>query len=71
MPKGVMITHANMIAAVGGLGKLFQVQEDDCYLSYLPLAHVLALTVSNTCIHNGAQMGFGVSKISNEKIYQI
>ena len=61
MPKGVMISHSNMISAVGGIGKLFEVQQDDSYLSYLPLAHVLALVVSNCCLHFGATMGYGVS----------
>ena len=65
MPKGVMITHANMIAAVGGFGKCFDVHPDDVYLSYLPLAHVLAMTVSNACFHYGCQTGFGVITRSN------
>ena len=62
MPKGVMISHANMISAVGGFGKQFEVRPDDSYLSYLPLAHVLAMVVSNTCLHFGAPMGFGVRR---------
>jgi long-chain acyl-CoA synthetase len=60
LPKGVMITHASMIAAVGGFGTCFGVKDDDAYLSYLPLAHVLAMVVSNAALHYGAKMGFGV-----------
>ena len=61
LPKGVMITHGSMIAAVGGFGTCFGVKEGDCYLSYLPLAHVLAMVVGNAVLHYGAKMGFGVS----------
>ena len=61
LPKGVMITHASMISAVGGFGTCFGVQDGDSYLSYLPLAHVLAMVVSNAVIHYGGITGFGVS----------
>ena len=60
VPKGVMITHASMISAVGGFGTCFNVVDGDCYLNYLPLAHVLAMVVENAVIHYGGKMGFGV-----------
>jgi len=46
-PKGVVITHANLVASVGGVMKLFQrhVGPEDRYLAYLPLAHVLEYIV--------------------------
>lgn len=59
-PKGVMITHGNMISAVGGYGINFKVQPDDCYLNYLPLAHVLAMVIENACIRYGAKIGYGL-----------
>nr|CAG8618763.1 10008_t:CDS:10 [Entrophospora candida] len=40
-PKGVMLTHANLVAAI---------QDDDSFLAYLPLAHVLEFVVEHVCI---------------------
>merc|ERR1712137_328436 len=67
LPKGVMITHANMISAVGGFGTCFGVVDGDCYLNYLPLAHVLAMVVENAVLHYGAKMGFGHPKTLTEE----
>ena len=44
MPKGVMLTHRNLVSNLGGVDNFdgeFCIKEDDVYLSYLPLAHVL------------------------------
>jgi len=67
VPKGVVITHANMIGAVGGFGYCFSVEDGDTYLNYLPLAHVLAMVVENAVIHYGARMGFGNPKTLTEE----
>ncbi|HEX7078909.1 MAG TPA: long-chain fatty acid--CoA ligase [Candidatus Eisenbacteria bacterium] len=40
-PKGVMLTHANFVAEVKAATKAMQLREDDVYLSFLPLSHVL------------------------------
>lgn len=44
-PKGVMITHGNLVAAIAGCNQYLEsfnetLGEEDCYLSFLPLAHV-------------------------------
>ena len=39
-PKGVMLTHRSMLAAVESVLKVVPVYADDVFLSYLPLAHV-------------------------------
>jgi len=66
LPKGVMISHSSMMAAVGGFGCIIGVQNGDCYLNYLPLAHVLAMVVENAVLHYGAKMGFGHPKTLTE-----
>ena len=71
LPKGVMITHSSMISAVGGFGKLVGVKEGDCYLNYLPLAHVLAMVIENAVLHYGAKMGFGVCNYLTLKVISI
>lgn len=39
-PKGVQITHANMIAMVGGATQLWESNADDRMISFLPSAHI-------------------------------
>lgn len=58
-PKGVIITHANMVGALAGVLQLVDLQADDVYLNFLPLAHVLALVVENGLIYSGATIGYG------------
>ncbi|KIH69359.1 AMP-binding enzyme [Ancylostoma duodenale] len=40
-PKGVMIAHENVVAASAGQGDVIPIREDDTYIGYLPLAHIL------------------------------
>lgn len=58
-PKGVMITHNNVVATCAGVSSMLDgIREDDIYLSYLPLAHILE-RVAFTCLFiNGAKIGF-------------
>jgi long-chain acyl-CoA synthetase len=53
-PKGVVMTHAHLVAAVSGMAENVHLQKDDVYVSYLPLAHILALQVENALIITGA-----------------
>ncbi len=57
--KGVWISHANIVATVGGVLKsVLPVGPDDVYLSYLPLAHILERAAEAAMIVNGAAIGF-------------
>eukprot|EP00003_Mantamonas_plastica_P004249 TRINITY_DN1337_c0_g1_i1.p1 TRINITY_DN1337_c0_g1~~TRINITY_DN1337_c0_g1_i1.p1 ORF type:complete len:454 (-),score=92.71 TRINITY_DN1337_c0_g1_i1:850-2100(-) len=49
MPKGVMIHHEHLVAAVAGIANHLQFKPEDkeIYLGYLPLAHVLELVAEN------------------------
>ncbi|MDC0857523.1 long-chain fatty acid--CoA ligase [Rickettsiales bacterium] len=40
MPKGVALTHSNLISQVKSTGKLFDLSNQDTALSFLPLAHI-------------------------------
>ncbi|XP_057526905.1 long chain acyl-CoA synthetase 8 [Amaranthus tricolor] len=62
LPKGVMMTHGNIVATaaavitvVPGLGR------DDVYLAYLPLAHVLELEAETVMLAAGAAIGYGTT----------
>jgi long-chain acyl-CoA synthetase len=57
-PKGVMLTHANLIAAAAGLSAETPFASDDVYLSYLPLAHIFEQAVLVTGIYRGCRVGY-------------
>ncbi|KAJ7161218.1 long-chain-fatty-acid-CoA-ligase [Mycena filopes] len=60
-PKGVVITHANLIASVGAVYTLLghHLTPDDAYLAYLPLAHILEYIVELCMLFVGMPTGFG------------
>jgi len=40
VPKGVMLTHKNIISNVAGAQEVFDFNEQDTFLSFLPLCHI-------------------------------
>jgi long-chain acyl-CoA synthetase len=64
-PKGVKITHANMVASVGAVDVLLghhlppshRTSPQDRYLAYLPLAHVLEYIVELSMLFCGVTIG--------------
>ena len=60
-PKGVVITHANLVASLGAVQVLVghHWQEDDTYIAYLPLAHVLEFIVELIFFYVGMPIGYG------------
>ncbi|KAJ7703899.1 long-chain-fatty-acid-CoA-ligase [Mycena rosella] len=60
-PKGVVITHANLIASVGAVYMLLghHLTPQDAYLAYLPLAHILEYIVELIMLFVGMPTGFG------------
>ncbi|KAJ8011905.1 hypothetical protein DPEC_G00063170 [Dallia pectoralis] len=59
IPKGVMISHSNIIAAVTGMAeRIPNLDETDTYIGYLPLAHVLELSAEMVCISHGCRIGY-------------
>ncbi|TID20502.1 AMP-dependent synthetase/ligase [Venturia nashicola] len=60
-PKGVMLTHKNVVAAVGGLDTVVGpfLGPSDRLLTYLPLAHILEFVLENGILFWGGTMGYG------------
>ena len=60
-PKGVCITHANLIASVGAVYILLghHLTDKDTFLAYLPLAHVLEYIVELVMVFVGVPCGYG------------
>jgi long-chain acyl-CoA synthetase len=57
-PKGAMLTHANLLAAVRSTTRGFDIREDDELLSYLPLSHIFERLLS---VINAIAVGYTVS----------
>jgi len=60
-PKGVMLSHANLIADIAGLIERFQVDTDDTGLSFLPLCHGFERMIAYTYMATGVSMIFAES----------
>uniref|UniRef100_A0AAR2IUB7 long-chain-fatty-acid--CoA ligase n=1 Tax=Pygocentrus nattereri TaxID=42514 RepID=A0AAR2IUB7_PYGNA len=59
IPKGVMISHRNIIAGVTGMAeRIPDLSERDTYIGYLPLAHVLELSAELVCVSHGCRIGY-------------
>mmetsp|Transcript_24798 Transcript_24798/g.80211 ORF Transcript_24798/g.80211 Transcript_24798/m.80211 type:complete len:770 (+) Transcript_24798:163-2472(+) len=59
-PKGVMIKHSSICSSVGGLSEVIERAADpgDCYLGYLPQAHILEFCAELTCLNLGVKIGY-------------
>jgi 1-acyl-sn-glycerol-3-phosphate acyltransferase len=42
-PKGVVLTHANLVANINAMATMLNVQDDDVFVSWLPLYHDMGL----------------------------
>ena len=60
-PKGVVITHSNLMAVLGGVYKLLrhQLKPDDTFLAFLPLAHIMEYVVELILLSVGITFGYG------------
>jgi len=68
-PKGVIITHKNIISAlVNGQLTTLNLTPDDVYLSYLPLAHIFERYIINLMMCNGCRIGIYNGEIMKLKI---
>jgi long-chain acyl-CoA synthetase len=55
-PKGVMLTHANIVFNALASGVFLKIEPDNWMLSFLPLSHVFERTVLYLCFHFGVQV---------------
>eukprot|EP01112_Ceratiomyxa_fruticulosa_P018286 TRINITY_DN5820_c0_g1_i1.p1 TRINITY_DN5820_c0_g1~~TRINITY_DN5820_c0_g1_i1.p1 ORF type:complete len:666 (-),score=148.84 TRINITY_DN5820_c0_g1_i1:185-2182(-) len=58
MPKGVMITHGNIVACLAAIEKIAELFDGDVYISYLPFAHILERMLVCAVFANGGAVGF-------------
>lgn len=54
LPKGVMLTHANLVATMVQFASALDVGPDDVLVNFLPLAHIYGLMVTGVALASGA-----------------
>ncbi|CAJ0609992.1 unnamed protein product [Cylicocyclus nassatus] len=57
-PKGVMLTHENIVSAGAGQGDVIPLHEGDTYIGYLPLAHILEVCGELVTLSKGVRIGY-------------
>lgn len=66
MPRGVKLSHSNAVACIGGIeANGFKLDPTDCYLSYMPLAHMMDRTFLQVFTYFGVRIGFYAGDIRN------
>lgn len=60
-PKGVVIKHSNLVAAIGAVSTLVghHLKPGDTFLAFLPLAHILEYVVELSFVFLGICSGYG------------
>lgn len=61
VPKGVLIKHKNIVAAITGQKeRVFPMMDpsEDIYIAYLPLAHILELCCEIVVFYMGVKSGY-------------
>jgi long-chain acyl-CoA synthetase len=61
LPKGVMITHANLLFTCDSVQQCLDFSSDKCTLLFLPLAHVFARLIAYVCVVSGITVAFAES----------
>jgi long-chain acyl-CoA synthetase len=61
VPKGVILTHDNLISNIKTAAALVEFTEKDTVLSFLPLSHILERMVMFTYIYKGCTVAFAES----------
>jgi long-chain acyl-CoA synthetase len=68
LPKGVMLTHTNMLANAQDATQILPITEDDITLSFLPLSHGFERTAGlYTILRAGASIAYGGGTVTITK----
>jgi long-chain acyl-CoA synthetase len=71
MPKGVMLSHTNVISNVLTVSKELPVQPGQIALSFLPLCHIFERMVTYTYVYVGAQIYYSDIDTLSEKLQTV
>lgn len=68
LPKGVMLSHYNIISNIKAAFPLFPLDPGEKALSFLPLCHIFECTISSVYLANGVTVGFtGVRNLGGDE----
>src|SRR5437660_1083344 len=70
-PKGVMLTHANMVSNLIDSSNHFEFDEKDVALSVLPLSHIFERQAMNMYLHHGLSVYFGSLEALGENLREV
>lgn len=70
-PKGVMLTHDNVLSNVKSFSQVIDVGPDDVFLSFLPFSHTFERTVTfYFTLFLGAEVGFARSVLETRRGFE-
>src|SRR5438105_4094943 len=70
-PKGVMLTHANMVSNLIDSSNHFEFNQRDVALSVLPLSHIFERQAMNMYLHHGMSVYFGSLETLGENLKEV
>jgi long-chain acyl-CoA synthetase len=70
-PKGVMLTHANMVSNLIDSSNHLEFGEKDLALSVLPLSHIFERQAMNMYLHHGMSVYFGSLDVLGEHLREV
>jgi long-chain acyl-CoA synthetase len=70
-PKGVMLTHANMVSNLIDSSKHLELGKNDVTLSVLPLSHIFERQAMNMYLHHGMSVYFGSLENLGEHLKEV
>jgi long-chain acyl-CoA synthetase len=70
-PKGVMLTHANMVSNLIDSSNHFEFGKKDVALSVLPLSHIFERQAMNMYLHHGMSVYFGSLESLGEHLKEV
>jgi long-chain acyl-CoA synthetase len=70
-PKGVMLTHANMVSNLIDSSNHLEFGEQDVALSVLPLSHIFERQAMNMYLHHGMSVYFGSLENLGENLKEV
>jgi long-chain acyl-CoA synthetase len=60
-PKGVILTHKNILSNIVSVSQIIEFSDKDVVLSFLPLSHILERMVTHTYIYKGCTIAYAES----------
>lgn len=70
-PKGVMLTHANLVSNLIDSSNHLEFGETDCALSVLPLSHIFERQAMNMYLHHGMSVFIGSIDTLGENLREV